>query len=1299
MADIKSGYIKNIEDVLKPRGHDARLAAISGVDKVVDIASIIRNELIAKTISFEGIQEKINTHFTTSTAAKTADDFSLHFNGISKDFGVLCAKEGYYDDKLYWNLSGPPGATAASPKMETFFKNAFNGEVIRCKVSVFSSKDVSISPGDANTEDIEMFLNYVPPIVANRLTPYLEVEFISRTSVSRSSLPNGSAAAAPESFGYLNTPSTLRFLLGSVDSQKFNIADKAMHDALSTRSGKLGKTQTVFTQERSVGMELFFAPQSLTNMQGLTAGDHTSRLMDVKPFLPLASITNFEISMANAGSGDMVSKKGKLELKIHDKSRISEFSEFLRAGTNFAQGRIWTSFGWLSGLGVSANEDPWSNFINTKMHAEHCWMVGNSAFGFDQAGQVTLTLDIYTACVTNAKSASIKARDGSYEAFLLQFQSLLDEIGNEAINLTSILGPDVRLVQYLNIAASGKMLSNVKPQDIDNTLQAAINAYKTNGIIDEGRGKELLDKLMRVLKPGGGKDEGSGPNRTKMDRQRTQSIISILTDSLSGTPDPFLPNLANKDTSASHSQRYFNAKYIRDLEYGNKDPKANDLYMPLDTPISSSAAPADEASSTAAAATATGGGTATDKKKKIGLQKPEGEPTRMMIDLKNLPKFVSFGKIYVANIIPAFLEANPDLKADPDAEIQVFFYSLNDHCGPVSSQSIAEFACDIGRFAYQIDDQLKSSNKHDLTIDEFSKLLIRSQFGDMRSVGYGKLARGLYKAFDPVKPAAEIWKENPSYESHLLAWQAENPAFAPPMIETYIEYLKGSDTDNEKFSSSNIHSRVADKKNGTTRKISIVRFHIYDRQASSKLMFRKFVEFSGQPEIGELDEGEFRQRIKKNAKDNINKEQIQAFLNEFKNAEGSKTKVSRERELEIGKKLGITFNSPGGINTPLKVNRKLFGKGGIRESLHMLAPTLQIGSNGSLITGVTVASKSDDLAAAAFLSRQHLNGGSESNNSLGSGLVGLEQAGGLPIRTLPASLSITCLGTPIAKPFQSYFVDLGTGTTLDNLYTCTNVSHQFQQGKFITSMTFMYDDGYGKFVAPPTIRKILTAGGQSIEKAERDLREKEAAAAKAAAAPKKGGGGHGGGGGGGGRGGALGHSIGSGVTMWYNKGAPQIEVSSAITADQLPPDLRTQLNLRPDSTREEVLAHIKAYNTESVANQPAVERRSADAIRKAEAAAAREAKRRKDYADGKDGRERRKLLNAVTPEDKAAEVAEARSSAARATAATDAVASGPPVKFTTIHRPLIAEASPLGTIDVPDIGKINLDGVKFSNKI
>jgi len=69
----------------------------------------------------------------------------------------------------------------------------------------------------------------------------------------------------------------------------------------------------------------------------------------------------------------------------------------------------------------------------------------------------------------------------------------------------------------------------------------------------------------------------------------------------------------------------------------------------------------------------------------------------------------------------------------------------------------------------------------------------------------------------------------------------------------------------------------------------------------------------------------------------------------------------------------------------------------------------------------------------------------------------------LPLRLLPMQLTMNTYGCPIAQLYQQYFLDFGTGTTLDNVYSCTQINHSFAPGKFETSWTFVYSDGYGRF--------------------------------------------------------------------------------------------------------------------------------------------------------------------------------------------------------------------------------------------
>jgi len=61
------------------------------------------------------------------------------------------------------------------------------------------------------------------------------------------------------------------------------------------------------------------------------------------------------------------------------------------------------------------------------------------------------------------------------------------------------------------------------------------------------------------------------------------------------------------------------------------------------------------------------------------------------------------------------------------------------------------------------------------------------------------------------------------------------------------------------------------------------------------------------------------------------------------------------------------------------------------------------------------------------------------------------------------------LGCPLATMGQKFFIDFGTGTTLDNVYVVTGLSHTFSPGKFETSWTFAFHDAYGVYQDAPNI--------------------------------------------------------------------------------------------------------------------------------------------------------------------------------------------------------------------------------------
>ena len=57
------------------------------------------------------------------------------------------------------------------------------------------------------------------------------------------------------------------------------------------------------------------------------------------------------------------------------------------------------------------------------------------------------------------------------------------------------------------------------------------------------------------------------------------------------------------------------------------------------------------------------------------------------------------------------------------------------------------------------------------------------------------------------------------------------------------------------------------------------------------------------------------------------------------------------------------------------------------------------------------------------------------------------------IDILPMSLTISMIGNPLITRGQVYYVDFGTGTTLDDAYIVQKVSHTIEGGSFKTSVT------------------------------------------------------------------------------------------------------------------------------------------------------------------------------------------------------------------------------------------------------
>ena len=81
--------------------------------------------------------------------------------------------------------------------------------------------------------------------------------------------------------------------------------------------------------------------------------------------------------------------------------------------------------------------------------------------------------------------------------------------------------------------------------------------------------------------------------------------------------------------------------------------------------------------------------------------------------------------------------------------------------------------------------------------------------------------------------------------------------------------------------------------------------------------------------------------------------------------------------------------------------------------------------------------------------------------------------GGLPLKIIPAQLTLRTFGCPLLNYGQKFFIDFNTGTTLDNIYLITGMTHTFSPGKFETSLTMAFFDAYGKYEGAPQVTQFM----------------------------------------------------------------------------------------------------------------------------------------------------------------------------------------------------------------------------------
>jgi hypothetical protein len=118
----------------------------------------------------------------------------------------------------------------------------------------------------------------------------------------------------------------------------------------------------------------------------------------------------------------------------------------------------------------------------------------------------------------------------------------------------------------------------------------------------------------------------------------------------------------------------------------------------------------------------------------------------------------------------------------------------------------------------------------------------------------------------------------------------------------------------------------------------------------------------------------------------------------------------------------------------------------LKELIKDYFPCVTVGTNNSTVKSISFqSSTSGDVNNVLLLNSL---GNSKVSTPGGSDLIDQQE-----VKVIPSTITISCLGLPVVQRGNQIYIDTGTGTTLDNIYTVTSVSHSIGAGDFSTSLT------------------------------------------------------------------------------------------------------------------------------------------------------------------------------------------------------------------------------------------------------
>lgn len=440
-------------------------------------------------------------------------------------------------------------------------------------------------------------------------------------------------------------------------------------------------------------------------------------------------------------------------------------------------------------------------------------------------------------------------------------------------------------------------------------------------------------------------------------------------------------------------------------------------------------------------------------------------------DSKRRPKYVSFAhiiqRIFVTELL-SMKAGNNSFKgtAIEFDEIQIYFHKFNDEAGYMGGKNIGGF------------------------LINYSSLLSRFMYTAFENSGANlSLKQCVSILSDFFEDSGNIMYKEPGSKEFNKTMQFFEKSYLDPKTGTRISIEKNKNKQNNKkekekkkklkssfktpklsmFIDSQIHEGQEGKKKTNVLRINFYDAHAPAFQSSESLLSTMFSNAEDPDNQHANIKNDIQDKLRLLYQDLKHKHHMVKEDN-YLDADGNATQVLKKEFDEKRKKILEEYNE---LSDALQANGQTYvTEKRVKQLLKASTPTINPYSESSLVIDLSFsAAKAKGVEESRFHDKIKKQNGARQND------ITVE---GNPQLTSTGEISGKMMGNFYLRPAQEYYIDLETGTELDNVYHIMGTTHSIDKSGIVTSFTAMrhmakYLNVAKYFTKGSDVRKNLTS--------------------------------------------------------------------------------------------------------------------------------------------------------------------------------------------------------------------------------